>query len=63
MLLLPNDYLASESKRFITIPHFDKDGRFIGLRGRALCEEEAERFGKYRPLKINSKAKKIKNLF
>lgn len=24
MLLLPNDYLASESKRFITIPHFDK---------------------------------------
>ena len=37
----------------ITIPHFDKDGRFIGLRGRALCEEEAERFGKYRPLKIN----------
>jgi hypothetical protein len=37
----------------ITIPHFDKDGRFIGLRGRALNMEEAERFGKYRPLKIN----------
>ena len=37
----------------ITIPHFDKDGKFIGLRGRALCQEEAERFGKYRPLKIN----------
>ena len=37
----------------ITIPHYDKDGRFIGLRGRALCQEEAERFGKYRPLKIN----------
>ena len=37
----------------ITIPHFDKDGRFIGLRGRALNIEEAERFGKYRPLKIN----------
>ena len=36
----------------ITIPHFDKDGRFIGVRGRALCQEEAERFGKYRPLKI-----------
>lgn len=36
----------------ITIPHFDKDGRFIGLRGRTLCQEEAERFGKYRPLKI-----------
>ena len=37
----------------ITIPHFDKNGRFIGLRGRTLCKEEAERFGKYRPLKIN----------
>ena len=37
----------------ITIPHYDKDGRFIGLRGRALSREEAERFGKYRPLKIN----------
>ena len=38
----------------ITIPHFDADGRFIGLRGRALCKEECERFGKYRPLKINN---------
>ena len=37
----------------ITIPHYDKDGRFVGLRGRALNKEEAERFGKYRPLKIN----------
>lgn len=37
----------------ITIPHFDKNGRFIGLRGRTLSKEEAERFGKYRPLKIN----------
>lgn len=37
----------------ITIPHFDAEGRFVGLRGRALNMEEAERFGKYRPLKIN----------
>lgn len=37
----------------ITIPHFDKDGRFVGLRGRALCTDEAEKYGKYRPLKIN----------
>ena len=37
----------------ITIPHFDKDGRFVGVRGRTLCEDDAERFGKYRPLKIN----------
>ena len=36
----------------ITIPHFDKDGRFIGVRGRSLNIEEAERFGKYRPIKI-----------
>ena len=39
----------------ITIPHFDKDGRFVGVRGRALCQEEAERFGKYRPIKIGKK--------
>ena len=37
----------------ITIPHFDKDGRFIGLRGRTLCAEEAEKYGKYRPITIN----------
>lgn len=38
----------------ITIPHFDKDGRFIGLRGRTLCQEDADKYGKYRPLKINN---------
>ncbi len=37
----------------ITIPHFDKDNRFIGLRGRTVCAEEGERFGKYRPMKVN----------
>ena len=37
----------------ITIPHFDEDNRFVGLRGRAMCKEEAERFGKYRPVIIN----------
>ena len=37
----------------ITIPHFDADGRFIGLRGRTLCAEEGERYGKYRPMRIN----------
>lgn len=39
----------------ITIPHYDKDGRFVGLRGRTLCKEDAERFGKYRPMRINMK--------
>src|SRR5699024_3116536 len=33
-------------------PHFDVNNRLIGIRGRALSDEEAERFGKYRPLKI-----------
>ena len=37
----------------ITIPHFDMDGRFIGLRGRTLCEADAEKYGKYRPIIIN----------
>ena len=37
----------------ITIPHFDSNDRFIGLRGRTMCDEEAETFGKYRPIKCN----------
>lgn len=37
----------------ITIPHFDVDGRLIGIRGRALSKEDAERYGKYRPIMIN----------
>ena len=37
----------------ISIPHYDADGRFIGLRGRTLSIEDAERFGKYRPMIIN----------
>lgn len=37
----------------ITIPHWDKDGRLVGVRGRSLCAEDCERYGKYRPLYIN----------
>ena len=37
----------------ITIPHFDKDNRFIGLRGRTLVKQDAELYGKYRPIRIN----------
>ena len=37
----------------ITIPHYDKDGRFIGLRGRTLCEDDAKHYGKYRPILAN----------
>lgn len=36
----------------ITIPHFDINGRLIGIRGRSMCRQEANKFGKYRPLKI-----------
>lgn len=37
----------------ITIPHYDINGRLIGIRGRQLGQEEADLFGKYRPLYIN----------
>ena len=37
----------------ISIPHFDKDNRFVGLRGRTLAKEDAELYGKYRPIVIN----------
>ena len=36
----------------ITIPHFDIDGRLIGIRARTLDPEEAELYGKYRPVQI-----------
>lgn len=37
----------------VTIPHFDKDNRFIGLRGRSMCQQECDLYGKYRPIIIN----------
>lgn len=37
----------------ITIPHFDMDDRLIGLRGRFLAQDDADRWGKYRPLVVN----------
>ena len=36
----------------IIIPHFDINGRLIGIRGRALDKKEAELYGKYRPFQI-----------
>lgn len=41
-------------KEIITIPHFDEDNRFIGLRGRTLIKEEAELYGKYRPVSFHN---------
>lgn len=37
----------------ITIPHFDINNRLIGVRGRTLVQDEAELYGKYKPLRIN----------
>lgn len=39
----------------ITIPHFDINGRLVGIRGRYLASDSATRFGKYRPLLVNRK--------
>ena len=36
----------------ITIPHFDINGRLIGIRARTIDEQEAELYGKYRPIQI-----------
>ena len=36
----------------IIIPHFDIDGRLVGIRGRTIDKKEAEEFGKYRPIQI-----------
>ena len=36
----------------ITIPHFDINGRLVGIRARTLDKEEAEAYGKYRPVQI-----------
>lgn len=37
----------------ITIPHFDRDNNFIGLRGRFMCQQDCDLYGKYRPLIVN----------
>lgn len=37
----------------ITIPHYDQSGRLIGIRGRTLSREDAEIYGKYRPIIVN----------
>lgn len=34
----------------ITIPHYDINNRFVGLRGRTICAETAALYGKYRPI-------------
>lgn len=36
----------------IIIPHFDINGRLVGIRGRTLEKKEAEEYGKYRPIQV-----------
>lgn len=43
-------YSISQNK--IIIPHYDVDGRLVGIRGRALNDWEIENVGKYTPIKI-----------
>lgn len=43
-------YSISQNK--IIIPHYDIDGRLVGIRGRALNDWEIENVGKYAPIKI-----------
>lgn len=43
-------YYASKNK--IVIPHYDIDGRLIGIRGRTLDLDEEKMYGKYMPLKV-----------
>lgn len=44
--------LFSISQNKIIIPHYNPDGRLIGIRGRALDEWEVENIGKYTPVKV-----------
>lgn len=37
----------------ITIPHFDINGRLVGIRGRYLALDDVQRYGKYKPLNVN----------
>ena len=45
----------SPSQNKIIIPHYDVGGRLVGIRGRALNEEDTENWGKYMPVQIEGK--------
>lgn len=46
------DIRFEPSRQCIVIPHYDIDGRLIGIRQRTLSDEVAKKYGKYMPLKI-----------
>ena len=45
----------SISRNKIIIPHYDVNGCLVGIRGRALNEEEVSEFGKYMPVCVEGK--------
>lgn len=47
--------LYSISRNKIIIPHYNIDNQLIGIRGRALNEDEEKKFGKYMPIEIEGK--------
>ena len=38
----------------IVIPHYDLNGKMVGIRGRAIDKDEAEQLGKYRPIQLGN---------
>lgn len=45
----------SPSQNKIIIPHYDVNGRLVGIRGRALNQEDIDMWGKYMPVQIEGK--------
>ena len=45
----------SISRNSIIIPHYNINGELVGIRERALDEEQIERYGKYHPIEIEGK--------
>ena len=48
------DISYSISQNKIIIPHYDIDGRLVGIRGRALNDWEVENVGKYAPIRVEN---------
>lgn len=48
------EILYSPTQNKIIIPHFDVNGRLVGIRGRALDEWEVENVGKYMPIQVEN---------
>lgn len=44
--------LYSDWRNKIIIPHYDINNRLVGIRGRALNEDEVQEYGKYMPVEI-----------